>query len=98
MLLKTVILSTLPAIQMNLWTFVLKTERLLNLERIFQPKMRKKSLIFPGLTVAPGLIDTHIHFRDPGLTYKEDLHTGSLCCSKGRFYFCYLYGKYQACR
>ena len=24
-----------------------------------------------GLTVAPGLIDTHIHFRDPGFTYKE---------------------------
>ncbi len=36
-----------------------------------------------GLTVAPGLIDTHIHFRDPGLTYKEDLHTGALAAAKG---------------
>lgn len=35
------------------------------------------------LTVAPGLIDTHIHFRDPGLTYKEDLHTGALAAAKG---------------
>ena len=26
--------------------------------------------------VAPGLIDNHVHFRDPGLTYKEDLETG----------------------
>lgn len=38
-----------------------------------------------GLTLAPGLIDTHIHFRDPGFTYKEDLHTGSLAAAKGGF-------------
>ena len=36
-----------------------------------------------GLIVAPGLIDTHIHFRDPGFTYKEDLHTGALSAAKG---------------
>ena len=24
-----------------------------------------------GLVVAPGLIDTHVHFRDPGFTYKK---------------------------
>ena len=30
-----------------------------------------------GLTIAPGLIDTHVHFRDPGFTYKEDIHTGA---------------------
>lgn len=38
-----------------------------------------------GLTIAPGLIDTHIHFRDPGFTYKEDLHTGALAAAKGGF-------------
>ena len=37
------------------------------------------------MVVAPGLIDTHIHFRDPGFTYKEDLHTGSLSAAKGGF-------------
>ena len=26
-----------------------------------------------GLVVAPGLMDAHVHFRDPGLTYKEDI-------------------------
>ena len=36
-----------------------------------------------GLTAAPGLIDTHVHFRDPGFTYKENLHTGSLAAAKG---------------
>ena len=35
--------------------------------------------------MGPGLIDTHVHFRDPGFTYKEDIHTGSLVAAKGGF-------------
>jgi dihydroorotase len=31
-----------------------------------------------GLHVLPGVIDSHVHFREPGLTHKEDLDTGSL--------------------
>ena len=38
-----------------------------------------------GLVAAPGLIDTHVHFRDPGFTYKENLHTGALASAKGGF-------------
>ncbi len=38
-----------------------------------------------GLVVAPGLIDVHVHFRDPGLTYKEDIHTGARAAAKGGF-------------
>jgi dihydroorotase len=30
-----------------------------------------------GLYVLPGVIDSHVHFREPGLTHKEDLETGS---------------------
>ena len=36
-----------------------------------------------GLHLLPGVIDDQVHFRDPGLTHKEDLHTGSLACAKG---------------
>ena len=36
-----------------------------------------------GLVVAPGLIDVHVHFRDPGLTYKEDIHTGAAASAAG---------------
>lgn len=36
-----------------------------------------------GLHLLPGAIDDQVHFRDPGLTHKEDLHTGSLACAKG---------------
>lgn len=38
-----------------------------------------------NLFVAPGLIDVHVHFRDPGFTHKEDIHSGSLSAMKGGF-------------
>jgi len=36
-----------------------------------------------GLVVAPGLVDMHVHLRDPGLTYKEDILTGSAAAARG---------------
>ncbi len=38
-----------------------------------------------GLAVAPGLIDVHVHFRDPGFTYKEDIQTGARAAAAGGF-------------
>lgn len=35
--------------------------------------------------VAPGLIDVHSHFRDPGFTYKEDILTGANCAARGGY-------------
>ena len=35
--------------------------------------------------IMPGFIDPHIHFRDPGLTQKEDFKTGSLSAANGGF-------------
>jgi dihydroorotase len=36
-----------------------------------------------GLHLLPGAIDDQVHFREPGLTHKEDLHTASRACAKG---------------
>lgn len=36
-----------------------------------------------GLHVLPGVIDTHVHFREPGLTHKEDLASGSAAAVRG---------------
>ncbi len=38
-----------------------------------------------GKVVAPGLVDVHVHFRDPGFTYKEDIETGAAAAAKGGF-------------
>lgn len=38
-----------------------------------------------GFIVAPGLVDIHVHFREPGFTYKEDIQTGSEAAAAGGF-------------
>ena len=36
-----------------------------------------------GLTILPGIIDTQVHFRDPGASHKEDFATGSQAAALG---------------
>ncbi len=38
-----------------------------------------------GLIVAPGLVDIHSHFRDPGFTYKEDILSGGRAAARGGY-------------
>ena len=38
-----------------------------------------------GLTLMPSFIDTHAHFREPGLTHKEDIESGSKAAAKGGY-------------
>lgn len=37
------------------------------------------------LCAAPGLVDVHVHFRDPGFEYKEDIYTGAKAAAAGGF-------------
>ena len=38
-----------------------------------------------GMIVSPGLVDVHVHFREPGFTAKEDIDTGAKAAAKGGF-------------
>ena len=42
-----------------------------------------KILDAKGNFAMPGSIDMHVHFREPGLTHKEDFLSGSMACAKG---------------
>ncbi len=42
-----------------------------------------KVMDMSGQQILPGLIDSQVHFRDPGLTHKEDLETGSMAAALG---------------
>src|SRR5258708_34761688 len=44
-----------------------------------------QSLDATGLTVAPGLIDIHVHLREPGQGYKETIATGTAAAAAGGF-------------
>ncbi|HEX2751704.1 MAG TPA: dihydroorotase [Alphaproteobacteria bacterium] len=49
----------------------------------FGHKPAKETIDCGGLHILPGVIDSHVHFREPGLTHKEDLSTGSLAAAFG---------------
>ncbi|MCD8015844.1 MAG: dihydroorotase [Lachnospiraceae bacterium] len=46
---------------------------------------QEKIIDASSCVVAPGLVDVHVHFRDPGYTWKEDLHTGARAAAAGGF-------------
>ena len=47
------------------------------------PKAAGEVIDCTGLHILPGVIDTQVHFREPGLTHKEDLETGSRAAVMG---------------
>jgi len=44
-----------------------------------------KTIDAEGLFLAPGLCDPQVHFREPGMEYKEDIESGSKAAAKGGF-------------
>ncbi len=50
------------------------------------PKEKAKEIIdAAGMIVAPGLVDVHVHLREPGQTYKESIATGTAAAAAGGF-------------
>lgn len=50
---------------------------------LYMPKGVERDL--SGKVLVPGLVDIHVHFRDPGLEYKEDIASGSRAAAHGGF-------------
>lgn len=48
-------------------------------------KKRARQIDAKGLVVCPGLVDVHVHFREPGQTHKETIGTGSRAAAAGGF-------------
>jgi dihydroorotase len=45
----------------------------------------KETIDAAGMVVAPGLVDAHVHLREPGQTYKESIKTGTAAAAAGGF-------------
>jgi len=49
------------------------------------PGGKAREIDAEGLLIAPGLVDVHVHFREPGFTRKEDIRTGAAAAAAGGF-------------
>jgi len=56
---------------------------IVEISREISSKTATREIDAQGLTLLPGVIDPQVHFREPGLEYKEDLFTASCACAKG---------------
>ncbi len=61
-------------------------DRILSIgKNIPEPQGNCRVIEAEGLLVAPGLVDVHVHFRDPGFPEKEDIITGAAAAARGGF-------------
>ena len=63
---------------------LIENDRIINIEENIDAK-DAQVIDCSGCIVGPGLVDVHTHFRDPGLTYKEDILTGAKAAAAGGY-------------
>ncbi|RLJ69968.1 dihydroorotase [Hydrogenivirga caldilitoris] len=69
---------------LGIYDILIEGERIKRIdEEIFEPEA--EIIDAKGLIVAPGFVDLHVHFRDPGQTYKEDILSGSKAAVAGGY-------------
>ena len=69
--------------QDDIYDVVIDGDRVLQVAKDLEPEAGAEVIDASGKYVMPGFIDLHVHFRDPGLTYKEDIETGAKAAARG---------------
>ena len=64
---------------------LLEDGRLVAMEPGIPVPSRAVVLEKPNIVLFPGLIDVHVHLREPGFSYKETMGTGTLAAARGGF-------------
>jgi len=75
-----------PATEMDeIADILVENNKIVNISSLIDDEPVDKVIDATNCYVMPGLIDMHVHLRDPGLTYKETIETGSKAAAKGGF-------------
>lgn len=65
---------------------LIEEDKIIKIGKNLSPSRKNDTVIdAEGLLVAPGLVDVHVHFRDPGFPEKEDIFTGAQAAVRGGF-------------
>lgn len=66
------------------WQHILRIHdgKIVQIAPEIEPSATEKAIDASGLTLLPAVIDPQVHFREPGLEYKEHLTTASRACAK----------------
>lgn len=62
---------------------LVENEKIVSIEDDLSGVSSNEIINAAGNYVISGIIDPHVHMRDPGMTHKEDFTTGSMACAKG---------------
>lgn len=65
------------------WCICVENGKIVSIQKT--PLPSDKTIDLNGKIILPGLIDVHVHLRDPGLTYKENFQTGTEAAAAGGF-------------
>ena len=70
----------------GIFDILTKRDRIVKIDKNLELPMEPCQVIdAEGLLVAPGLVDVHVHFREPGFTEKEDIVSGAAAAARGGF-------------
>lgn len=67
------------------WDVLISDGKVVSVEQEISPSDGDQVLDVSGCYVVPGLIDLHVHLREPGFEYKETIHTGTLAAAHGGY-------------